>query len=114
MILPSAYTAPRLIASQHAMPSDAGFTSGRYFHLSGKPSCVRSNAYSTFGNGVTTYIVLSTTSGWRSEEHTSELQSRLHLVCRLLLEKKQQTHHRSTFRPNTHHRPPPTCSHSDR
>src|SRR2546422_4656803 len=26
----------------------------------------------------------------RSEEHTSELQSRLHLVCRLLLEKKKQ------------------------
>src|SRR2546429_6437447 len=26
--------------------------------------------------------------GMRSEEHTSELQSRLHLVCRLLLEKK--------------------------
>src|SRR2546422_1555606 len=33
--------------------------------------------------------------GLRSEEHTSELQSRLHLVCRLLLEKKKkktQTH----------------------
>src|SRR3989442_2483361 len=31
---------------------------------------------------------------WRSEEHTSELQSRPHLVCRLLLEKKknQDTH----------------------
>src|SRR2546422_7232386 len=31
-------------------------------------------------------------TGWtptRSEEHTSELQSRLHLVCRLLLEKKK-------------------------
>src|SRR2546429_5309320 len=28
----------------------------------------------------------------RSEEHTSELQSRLHLVCRLLLEKKKPTH----------------------
>src|SRR2546429_6747080 len=27
----------------------------------------------------------------RSEEHTSELQSRLHLVCRLLLEKKKIT-----------------------
>src|SRR5205809_5761606 len=27
-------------------------------------------------------------AGARSEEHTSELQSRLHLVCRLLLEKK--------------------------
>src|SRR2546422_3316176 len=29
--------------------------------------------------------------GGRSEEHTSELQSRLHLVCRLLLEKKKNT-----------------------
>src|SRR2546429_6171174 len=28
-------------------------------------------------------------NGVRSEEHTSELQSRLHLVCRLLLEKKK-------------------------
>src|SRR5687768_17735013 len=27
---------------------------------------------------------------FRSEEHTSELQSRLHLVCRLLLEKKKR------------------------
>src|SRR3712207_7392245 len=36
---------------------------------------------------------------WRSEEHTSELQSRQYLVCRLLLEKKkipiQTSHHRS-------------------
>src|SRR2546422_10990335 len=29
----------------------------------------------------------------RSEEHTSELQSRLHLVCRLLLEKKKKQWH---------------------
>src|SRR2546429_5416823 len=29
----------------------------------------------------------------RSEEHTSELQSRLHLVCRLLLEKKKTKYH---------------------
>src|SRR5256884_361827 len=29
----------------------------------------------------------------RSEEHTSELQSRLHLVCRLLLEKKKNASH---------------------
>src|SRR3989449_1947993 len=34
-------------------------------------------------------------SGARSEEHTSELQSRLHLVCRLLLEKKKKSHSRS-------------------
>src|SRR4051794_41309079 len=34
-------------------------------------------------------------SSWprsRSEEHTSELQSPVHLVCRLLLEKKKKTH----------------------
>src|SRR2546422_7110035 len=31
-----------------------------------------------------------TAGAQRSEEHTSELQSRLHLVCRLLLEKKKQ------------------------
>src|SRR5687768_17829050 len=32
----------------------------------------------------------------RSEEHTSELQSRLHLVCRLLLEKKNDDNHITT------------------
>src|SRR2546429_3478662 len=32
----------------------------------------------------------------RSEEHTSELQSRLHLVCRLLLEKKKKDTIKST------------------
>src|SRR5258707_6690546 len=32
------------------------------------------------------------TSAPRSEEHTSELQSRQYLVCRLLLEKKKQVH----------------------
>src|SRR5947199_545984 len=30
---------------------------------------------------------------WRSEEHTSELQSLRHLVCRLLLEKKKKHSH---------------------
>src|SRR2546422_7360078 len=35
----------------------------------------------------------------RSEEHTSELQSRLHLVCRLLLEKKKKKTSRETTAP---------------
>src|SRR2546422_6042649 len=35
-------------------------------------------------------------NGTRSEEHTSELQSRLHLVCRLLLEKKKKKRHCTT------------------
>src|SRR2546422_5001752 len=39
----------------------------------------------------------------RSEEHTSELQSRLHLVCRLLLEKKKKTNRNSTNISNTTH-----------
>src|SRR2546429_5482117 len=42
----------------------------------------------------------------RSEEHTSELQSRLHLVCRLLLEKKKQR----TRRPRAHTTKLPTRS----
>src|SRR5689334_23486246 len=44
----------------------------------------------------------------RSEEHTSELQSQFHLVCRLLLEKKKRACHDDTSRtrPNVDaHRP---------
>src|SRR5438876_7339550 len=46
--------------------------------------------------------------GSRSEEHTSELQSPVHLVCRLLLEKKKKTNttptKHTTIRCNTQHR----------
>src|SRR5438309_7267702 len=42
---------------------------------------------------------------FRSEEHTSELQSQFHLVCRLLLEKKKTT----TFKLSTM-----ACGHGDR
>src|SRR2546429_1756502 len=38
----------------------------------------------------------------RSEEHTSELQSRLHLVCRLLLEKKKKEIRESLGTPGLH------------
>src|SRR2546428_2062530 len=40
---------------------------------------------------------LSTSSARRSEEHTSELQSRSDLVCRLLLEKKKTTQNSLLF-----------------
>src|SRR5260370_15309614 len=45
----------------------------------------------------------------RSEEHTSELQSHLNLVCRLLLEKKKKTRikHRPYRKPRGHPRPRP-------
>src|SRR5690348_17561847 len=39
-------------------------------------------------DGLTNLLPLA---GFRSEEHTSELQSPVHLVCRLLLEKKKNT-----------------------
>src|SRR5689334_24626582 len=39
--------------------------------------------------------------GVRSEEHTSELQSQFHLVCRLLLEKKKK---KTTNNQHTHYR----------
>src|SRR3712207_8569744 len=41
------------------------------------------------GNAVTALLKLLGADGNRSEEHTSELQSRQYLVCRLLLEKKK-------------------------
>src|SRR2546422_1652419 len=48
-----------------------------------------------------------TAAATRSEEHTSELQSRLHLVCRLLLEKKkknqQQEHQQRPQQQNQKH-----------
>src|SRR5438876_3768331 len=38
----------------------------------------------------------------RSEEHTSELQSPVHLVCRLLLEKKKQTKYKQNKKKQEH------------
>src|SRR2546422_8072871 len=53
----------------------------------------------------------------RSEEHTSELQSRLHLVCRLLLEKKKKPPSHHAQRTHTALPPPPAawaCRHTHR
>src|SRR3989442_5870305 len=56
------------------------------------PHCITPISHSD----LSTYQALITgspsASHRRSEEHTSELQSRPHLVCRLLLEKKKKTH----------------------
>src|SRR5690606_40320578 len=43
-----------------------------------------------FEFGKVKYVIAHHTSSFRSEEHTSELQSRENLVCRLLLEKKKR------------------------
>src|SRR5690348_17413251 len=52
------------------------------------PSSVRMGMFCRFGFA-------------RSEEHTSELQSPVHLVCRLLLEKKKKNSHHTTLHPMT-------------
>src|SRR5690349_23758488 len=55
-----------------------------------KPAIVASaNAWSA-GKGVSVNVLVHAFGGIRSEEHTSELQSRRDLVCRLLLEKKKK------------------------
>src|SRR5690242_21165548 len=46
--------------------------------------------------------VASATDVGRSEEHTSELQSHVNLVCRLLLEKKKKTKNQTITSPNDH------------
>src|SRR5258708_8937474 len=51
---------------------------------------------------------LTANTGFRSEEHTSELQSPDHLVCRLLLEKKKKTERPSHTRTVS---PPRCCPH---
>src|SRR5687768_18532826 len=59
------------------------------------PTRRSSDLITLFANSSTTFLpqarfnIDGTAEGTRSEEHTSELQSRLHLVCRLLLEKKK-------------------------
>src|SRR2546422_4442640 len=52
-------------------------------------------------------VVAKPRTGPRSEEHTSELQSRLHLVCRLLLEKKKPRAGNRSYHsvPTAAHRP---------
>src|SRR5215208_7300555 len=56
----------------------------------------------------TSHASVSKWSRVRSEEHTSELQSRGHLVCRLLLEKKKTNQHQSLINKNTKNTPPTT------
>src|SRR5574337_671330 len=49
-------------------------------------------AVAAWGSGTTGSMVRPGVRSSRSEEHTSELQSPLNLVCRLLLEKKNPAH----------------------
>src|SRR5690242_21138727 len=57
--------------------------------LAGNPE-VREMMHREFPKGASEWMDSVSRRGFRSEEHTSELQSHVNLVCRLLLEKKKK------------------------
>src|SRR5205814_9632342 len=77
---------PRLFFSNAAAPTDI-YTLSLHDALPISTSSRRSRRGSVSATAATRYGASSAKS--RSEEHTSELQSLRHLVCRLLLEKKK-------------------------
>src|SRR5205814_10718308 len=80
-----------LIIEDHLWSKEYLITVDKYMPIN--PLALIDNAVQTFGIFDQPGSILPTDSGMetrdaRSEEHTSELQSLRHLVCRLLLEKK--------------------------
>src|SRR5438445_6689209 len=71
---------------------------------SGKPTSARLVTITRIASSSPTSHAKRKQSSLRSEEHTSELQSRQYLVCRLLLEKKKHQNHdqNSLSRPCRH------------
>src|SRR5438477_782371 len=62
---------------------------GSLFSFGNTEATMSKNPFSLFPPTNTAYLQSGFTLGGRSEEHTSELQSHVNLVCRLLLEKKK-------------------------
>src|SRR5438445_8563244 len=64
----------------------------RFEHPEVRSVVITSAKNRIFCSGANIYMLGSSSHSWkvRSEEHTSELQSRQYLVCRLLLEKKKR------------------------
>src|SRR5439155_26591854 len=83
--LPDALPTDTGIINRDATPTDTGkFDSGVV-----APDAAADGGVIVPDAGGVTFPLTVTVQGDRSEEHTSELQSRGHLVCRLLLEKKK-------------------------
>src|SRR5690606_39404894 len=78
----------------HQRKGGPGYNQARYIHECGAPACAfgywaaaHPERFETTPRGVS---LRERPGRHRSEEHTSELQSRENLVCRLLLEKKKK------------------------
>src|SRR2546422_6887336 len=86
-------TAKCVLPTPHVLPitsrpvGSLGSYSSTYF-----TAAIRASAKDRSAPGKSVVKLTSSQCSYRSEEHTSELQSRLHLVCRLLLEKKKNQH----------------------
>src|SRR5690348_18158197 len=80
-------------------------------HETGSAVCVsRGHSGVSAQTGSDSKSTISRIDTPRSEQHTSELQSPVHLVCRLLLEKKNATHHHSpTYSRSACHPPLVLC-----
>src|SRR2546429_4547964 len=77
----------RIGPTYSSLALDDGSGSSHSFSSFGGSAALITGDDGEAGLSIAGYNDLSTDK--RSEEHTSELQSRLHLVCRLLLEKKK-------------------------
>src|SRR5690625_6424031 len=76
---------PRILSALQAHPAQSSATYGEDIYTKKAIDSIRNEIKNPIAD------VHFVTGGTRSEEHTSELQSRGHLVCRLLLEKKNET-----------------------
>src|SRR2546422_7704554 len=76
----------RSMSSTTRSPSSTSMVAGVQPHMRASTANVFTAPVEAMAVGLFEYRI----AAGRSEEHTSELQSRLHLVCRLLLEKKKK------------------------
>src|SRR5260370_27369013 len=71
-------------------PREVPICPPRLRHVSATATIWASRSANGKAPGATAASTTPSARPWRSEEHTSELQSHLNLVCRLLLEKKKR------------------------
>src|SRR5690625_5766861 len=87
-------TTYRAIMALLMMTGAIGRNGGGWAHYVGQEKCRPITGWFNMANALDwsrpPRTMIGTGYWYRSEEHTSELQSRGHLVCRLLLEKKNQ------------------------
>src|SRR3712207_6865345 len=75
---------------QNREPGSAMLAHRRPFERTARQRCIVDSSSGSHSSSSSSYATAWLSGFMRSEEHTSELQSRQYLVCRLLLEKKKK------------------------